>query len=337
MAAQDSLKVSAILGRTASGASTGVPDVDQEELRFAITATLAPGYLPSMIDQTANTSAFNVRQDTGSNMQVKVGSGTTKKDGYVILGTAAGQGAYIVRLDAATKTLTVPATDATNPARYGVYLYVDDAAYSGTASRAYANIACIRGTPAGSPTTPGPLATYSAYALLWEFQLAANATAVTNTILDNTSISTDRRVAAGTLSNFVGCILTRSGVVNLATSYFGTMAFDVDTRDTHGFHAAGADTITIPTGMGGIYIGQFRLTGPSASSTSNQINLNTGTPTFANPISTTGTQTISGSPGVAAMGPTLLAAGDVVRAIVNNSTGGAQNYTGTLVLQRIAI
>lgn len=203
MAAQDSLKVATILGRTASGASTGVADVDQEELRLATTALLGPGYLPSMIDQTANTSAFNVRQDTGSNMQLKIGSGTSKKDGYVLLGTVAGQGAYIVRLDATTKTITVPATDATNPARYGVYLFIDDAAYSGTASRAYAQVACIRGTPAGSPTTPGPLSTYSAYVLLWEFQLAANATAVTNTILD---AGTDQRKAAGLIKGAGGVV-----------------------------------------------------------------------------------------------------------------------------------
>jgi hypothetical protein len=153
-------------------------------LRLPLAALLSPGYLPNLLTQAANANAFRVRQNTGSDMNVLVGSGTSKVDGYVLLGSVAGQGAYILRLDATTKTVAVPATDPTNPARYGVYAFIDDTAYSGTASRAYANVTCIRGTPAGSPTTPGPLAAWSAYVLLWEFQLAANATAVTNTILD---------------------------------------------------------------------------------------------------------------------------------------------------------
>jgi hypothetical protein len=83
-------------------------------------------------------------------MNVKVGSGTTKLDGYCVRGTVAGQGCYVVRLDAATETVAAPATDPTNPARYGVYLFVNDTAYGGTAARAYADITCLRGTPAGS-------------------------------------------------------------------------------------------------------------------------------------------------------------------------------------------
>lgn len=193
MAAQDGFKGFAIAGRTASGAATAVDDVDQEELRLPIGALLTQGILPNALDQSANPNAFNVRQDTGSNMQLKVGSGTAKRDLLVLRGTVAGQGSYIMRGEGATKTITVPAADATNPARYGVFAYVNDTAYSGTASRAYFNIECIRGTPAGSPATPGPLAAWSASFLLWEFQLAANATAVTNTILD---AGIDQRVAS---------------------------------------------------------------------------------------------------------------------------------------------
>jgi hypothetical protein len=193
MAAQDNLKCFAIAGRTASGAATAVDDVDQEELRLPLTALLTPGYLPNLLTQAQNPNAFRVRQNTGTDMNLLVGSGTTKVDGYVLLGSVAGQGAYIIRLDATTKTVAVPATDPTNPARYGVYAFIDDTAYSGDASRAYANVTCIRGTPAGSPVTPTALAAWSASALLWEFQLPANATAVTNTILD---AGTDRRVSA---------------------------------------------------------------------------------------------------------------------------------------------
>jgi hypothetical protein len=194
MAAQDNLKCFAIAGRTASGAATAVDDVDQEELRLPLTALLTPGYLPNLLTQAANPNAFRVRQNTGTDMNVLIGSGTTKVDGYVLLGGVAGQGAYAIRLDATTKAVAVPATDVTNPARYGVYAFIDDTAYSGDPSRAYANVTCIRGTPAGSPVTPTALAVWSASALLWEFQLPANATAVTNTILD---AGTDQRAPAG--------------------------------------------------------------------------------------------------------------------------------------------
>lgn len=191
MAAQDSLKVIGIFGRTDS-AGVAVADVDQEELRMSIGVLLSPGYTPNLLDQTANPNSFRVRQDSGANLQLKIGSGTTKLDGYVVRGTVAGQGSYVVRLDAATKTVTVPAADATNPSRYGVYLFINDTAYGGTAGRAFVDINCIRGTPAGSPTTPGPLAAWSASVLLWEFQLPALATAVTNTILDS-GTAFDRR------------------------------------------------------------------------------------------------------------------------------------------------
>ena len=192
MAAADNLKCFAIAGRTNSS-GTAIADCDQEELRLPLAALLTPGYLPNLLTQAANPNSFRIRRNPGSDMNLLVGSGTSKVDGYVLLGTVAGQGAYIIRLDATTKTIAVPAADATNPARYGVYAYTDDAAYSGTGSRAYANVSCIRGTPAGSPTTPGPLAVWSAYALLHEFQLPANATAITDTILD---AGTDRRTAS---------------------------------------------------------------------------------------------------------------------------------------------
>lgn len=194
MAAVGSLKVYTIAGRTDS-AGTSQNDTDQEEMRLAVGVLLRQGYTSNLLDGTLNANAWQVRQNTGTDMNVKVGSGTSQRDGYVLRGTVAGQGTYVVRLDAATLTAAVPATDPTNPARYGVFLFIDDAAYSGDASRAYAGISCIRGTPSGSPATPAALATWSASVLLWEFQLPASATAVTNTILDQTS-SIDQRKSA---------------------------------------------------------------------------------------------------------------------------------------------
>ncbi len=189
MPAVDSLKCFLIADRTDS-AGTSQGDVDQEELRMLVGLLLAEGITPNLNDQSPNPDAFNVRQDTGSNMQLKVGSGDSKGDGLVLKGTVDGQGSYLLRLDATSTTITVPAADTTNPANYGVYAFVDDASYGGTPSRRYAGISCLRGTPAGSPSTPGPDAAWSAHVLLWEFQLPANATAVTDAILD---AGTDRR------------------------------------------------------------------------------------------------------------------------------------------------
>lgn len=178
-------------------------DIDAEEMRLPIAALLRQGLLPNMVDMTPNPNGFRPRQNTGADMNIKIGSGVTQRDGYVLRGNSAGQGAYIARLDAVTRTVAVPATDPTNPARYGVFLVVDDAAYAGDASRQYVDLVCIRGTPAGSPTTPAALATWSAYALLWEFQLAALAAAVTDVILDSAT-SFDRRVTADLLpQNFL--------------------------------------------------------------------------------------------------------------------------------------
>lgn len=202
MPAVHSLKVFAIGGRT-NDSGTAQDDVDQEELRLLTGIVLRQGITPNLTDGTVNENAFRVRQGSGADMNVKVGSGTTKVDGLILRGTASGQGAYVLRLDATTVTVSVPATDASNPARYGVYAWVDDAAYSGTASRAYAGISCLRGTPAGSPTTPSPSAVWSASMLLWEFQLDALATAVTDTILDN-SAAIDQRVGiASTFDSYI--------------------------------------------------------------------------------------------------------------------------------------
>jgi hypothetical protein len=194
MAAVGSLKCYVIGGRTDS-AGVAQADWDQEEVRLPLGILLRPGITANLTTGVPNLNAFRVRQDTGANLAVKVGSGTTKVDGIVLRGGTAGQGTYILRLDAATLTTNTTTTDATNPTRYGVYAFIDDAAYAGDASRQYAGITLLKGTPAASPVTPAASAVWSASALLWEFQLPALATAITDAILDSAS-SFDRRVTA---------------------------------------------------------------------------------------------------------------------------------------------
>jgi hypothetical protein len=172
------LKVFSIAGRTdSSGAAQ--PDTDQEEMRLLATMLLRQGIGPNALDLTPHPDAFKVRQDTGSNMQVRIGSGTAKRDLAVLRGAAAGQGVYIVRLDATEVTVTVPATDASTTF-YAAFLFVNDAAYSGDASRAYAQFEVLKG--AGS--YPSARAQWSAALELWRWTLPASDTAVTNADLD---------------------------------------------------------------------------------------------------------------------------------------------------------
>lgn len=201
MAAVNSIKCFTIGGRT-DNAGAAVTDVDQEEMRIPLAILLRQGLTPNLTDGTPNRNAFRPRQNTGADMNIKIGSGVTKVDGLVLRGTTAGQGTYLLRIDASTITKAVPATDPTNPARYGVFAFIDDAAYAGDAARQYADISCIRGTPAGSPVTPTALAVWSAWALLWEFQLPALAVAVTDAILDSAT-SFDRRVTTNLLAQNV--------------------------------------------------------------------------------------------------------------------------------------
>src|SRR4051812_14484610 len=101
MAAVGSLKVYSIAGRTDS-AGVAQADVDQEELRMGMFCGGAgPGMMPSYIDGTPNPNGWNVRQNTGADQNVKIGSTVTKADVYVLRGTVAGQGQYAVRLDSA--------------------------------------------------------------------------------------------------------------------------------------------------------------------------------------------------------------------------------------------
>lgn len=187
MASVHSLKVFVIGGRTNSSGTAQV-DFDQEEMRLPLTAMRRRGRTENLITHLPNLDAFQVRENTGFDMNVKVGSGTASADGYILKGTAAGQGSYLVMLDETTKTVSVPAADASLITAYGVYLFVNDESYSGTAGSAYAEVTVLAGTPhASAPTVPSASVSWLASALLWSFWLPGAATAVTDTILDNSN------------------------------------------------------------------------------------------------------------------------------------------------------
>lgn len=223
MPSVDSLKCYQIAGRTDS-AGAAQTDVDQEEFRLLPAILFSQGYGRDALTGALNSTAFRVRQDTGANMHVRVGNGTnTKRDVYILRGSVAGQGAYLVRMDAAYVDLTVPTTDPALPQKYSVFLFVDDVAYSGTAGRARVGLTCLRGTPAASPVEPSPDSAWSAYARLCTFELPASASAVTDAILN---AGTDGRTPS-TLLNFGGPQMftwSMSGTLSVAAGGLGFRA-----------------------------------------------------------------------------------------------------------------
>src|SRR5690606_1659314 len=161
------VSVAAIGGRTDSSGEA-VADYTAEEARM-LTEILEPGSLRPA-------GAWQVTAQSSPNMSVKVGSGTAKADHYVVEGKVAGQGKYIVRLDAASVTLTVPAADASQVRTDEVYLVVLDNSYDATL-RGLPQLGYRKGDLGGA--APGPDPAWEAYALLASIQVAASATAIT--------------------------------------------------------------------------------------------------------------------------------------------------------------
>ena len=175
------VSVASIGGRTDSSGDE-VPDYTAEESRF-ITEILEPGYLRPA-------EAWQVTAQDTPNMSVRVGSGNAKEDYYVVGGQVAGQGKYIVRLDAVSVTLTVPAADASQPRVDEVYLVVLDNSYDATL-RGLPQLGYRRGGLGGD--APGPDSAWEAYELLGSINVATTVTEITDTDI------TDERSSAALL------------------------------------------------------------------------------------------------------------------------------------------
>src|SRR6476646_2652898 len=172
-----------IIGARTDTTGAAVTDTTAEEARL-LASMLSQGYLtPS--------NAFVVAAQASPNMTVKVGSGTAKTDYYAVSGTVAGQGNYIVRLDAASQNVTISAADASQVRTDEIYLVVRDNLYD-TSSRALPQIGYRAGTLGGA--NPGPDATWKAYVLLARITVAAGATSITSGNI------TDQRAASTLLS-----------------------------------------------------------------------------------------------------------------------------------------
>lgn len=170
----------AAIGARTDSSGVAVADYTAEETRLLATI-LSEGYV-------SPASAFLVDAQTVPNMTVKVGSGTAKTDIYVVAGETAGQGNYLVRLDASSVNVTVPAADASQARTDEVYLVVRDNTYDAS-SRGLPQIGYRKGDAGGS--APGPDASWEASVLLATITVGAAVSTITSgNITDERSAST---------------------------------------------------------------------------------------------------------------------------------------------------
>lgn len=208
----DSTFSASVLGARTDNAGAAVSDTTAEELR-TLASLLTPGYITP-------TAAFQVTAQTSPNMTVRVGSLAAKTDYYVLSGTVAGQGNYIVRLDVTSQNVTISAADASQTRTDEIYLVVQDNAYD-TSARVLPRIGYRKGDLGG--TNPGPDATWTAYALLARITVAPTVTTITNANIS------DQRISAGILAGLfstlaiVKSLMTTKGDV-LAASAASTPA-----------------------------------------------------------------------------------------------------------------
>jgi hypothetical protein len=199
----DSTFAADVLGARTDNAGAAVSDTSAEEARLPL-AILSQGYLtPS--------NAFVVAAQASPNMTVKVGSGTAKADYYVVSGTVAGQGNYIVRLELASQNVTITAADASQTRTDEIYLVVVDNTYD-TLGKVLPRIGYRAGTLGGA--NPGPDATWKASVLLARITVAPAATTITS---GNIS---DQRSASAILSSLggVNTLFTTKGDILAATT-----------------------------------------------------------------------------------------------------------------------
>lgn len=187
----------------------------------------------------ANPDHLRVTQQGSPTMGVTVSAGMA-----VITGTvSAAQGPYSF-YNGAPVDLTIAAADSTNARRDLVIAQIQDDDYSGASNTA--RLTVVTGTPAGSPSDPS-LASYPNALVLARVTVAANATSITNANI------TDLR----TIKGRVGCTATRASNLSMGGSALTAVTWTAETVDTDGFITPTSSTVTVPTGLGGIYAVTF--------------------------------------------------------------------------------
>lgn len=157
----------------------------------------------------SGSTELQVTQTGTPSMAVLVAAGHGWVDGT----ESGNQGAYHAFNDAAV-TLTIAASDPTNPRKDLVVLKVQDAAYSGATNAA--SLAVVTGTPAASPSEPAVPANAIVLALV---DVAAGVTSIINANI------TDRRRRASGLGG-VGVV---TSATRPASPYEGQVIYETDT------------------------------------------------------------------------------------------------------------
>lgn len=205
----------AIGARTDAGA-TPVTDVSAEEDRMS-QVILTPGWV-----KPAN--SFQPVAGSAATMDVVLGSGASKADFYAVEGANAGQGVYLVRLDATTVTVVLNAASGSFARKDEIYLVVADDAYD-SLGVALPRLAYRDGTPSGSPAAPGPDAGWDAYELLATIDVPQSAADILAcTITDERTPSTVD--VGGVQLDDLGARLAPTGADPIATAAAGTIVPD---------------------------------------------------------------------------------------------------------------
>ncbi len=212
-----------------------------------------------VVDKAGN--SFQVLQNLGTDMNVKIGSGTAF-DRAVVKGDLAGQGSFIPEHQNATQVLAVAASDPTNNRIDLVILRVYDDTFDSSTDD-FSDLELVTGTPSGSPVAP---ALPSTALLLAEILVVAADTQIVNGDI------TDKREEYTLVQNlFAGWQLELS-----ATQLYNTGAADDETDvpwgtedlDSHGFHSGSDAIVTVPAGVDGFY--QVHFQGFTQATTADQ-------------------------------------------------------------------
>lgn len=150
-------------------------------------------------------------------------------------------------------------------------------------------------------------------------------------IVRDQSTSIDAALGAGALvPGRRGCKLSRAASLSVLSTSWTVIPWDTETQDTDNYHAAGSSTVTIPAGLGGIYVVACRISvdGGAVLTGRSFLDLTIAGTIYRAVATGEGIVTVSA---VAA-----LAAGNTISANVYHSTGSARGITGSLELYLLA-
>ena len=136
-------------------------------------------------------------------------------------------------------------------------------------------------------------------------------------------------------SGRTGCVLTRTAnqSISSGTGTFTAISWDTETSDPDGFITATSDTLTVPSGLGGLYNITSTVTWASSPGANSSLEVLLGAAeVYRVPIGA-GTQMTSCSISLAGI---AIAAANTIKVRVSQGSGGAINVTAALQVWRIS-